>query len=183
MFCNQCGAQLTEGAGFCGQCGKAQAAPPTAPAVPAVARPAYVDPVAGRVERHRQILAVLWLVLGLLGLVGGWALMVIAQAQPWLYGGGAENMPPFAPTLVHEILFGIGVALLAFSALRIITAVGLFAVQSWARVLAIVMAIISLIEIPIGTAIGIYTLWVLVPRQAEVEYAAMAQAKATGARF
>jgi hypothetical protein len=180
MFCNQCGAALSEGAGYCGQCGKPAAAPATAPA--AVARPAFVDPATGRVERHRQILAVLWLVLGLLGLLGGWLLLVLAQAQPWRFGGGAENMPPFAPRMVTQLFLGLGGLFLAVAALRIVAAVGLFAVQSWARVLTIVMAIVSLIEIPIGTAVGIYTLWVLVPRQAEVEYAALAQAKAAGQR-
>jgi hypothetical protein len=36
--------------------------------------------------------------------------------------------------------------------------------------LVIVLGVISLIEVPFGTALGIYTLWVLLPAQSEAEY-------------
>ncbi len=172
MYCNQCGAPLATGAEFCGQCGKATGAPAGA----AAGAPVYVPPAAGRVERHRTILAVLWLVLGLLGLIGGWALLAIAQARPWDYSPGAGHVPPF----LAPLLSGIAMVLLLFSALRVIAAVGLFAVQNWARVLLIVLAIISLIEIPIGTALGIYTLWVMMPRESEAEFEGLARARAAG---
>jgi hypothetical protein len=42
--------------------------------------------------------------------------------------------------------------------------------------LAIVLGCISLIHFPLGTALGIYTLWVLVPEGADNEYKALARA-------
>jgi fructose-specific phosphotransferase system IIC component len=33
--------------------------------------------------------------------------------------------------------------------------------KNWARILAIILAILNLILFPIGTILGIYTLWVL----------------------
>ena len=39
--------------------------------------------------------------------------------------------------------------------------VGLLQHKSWGRVLAIIMSIVMLFKFPIGTAIGIYALWVL----------------------
>jgi hypothetical protein len=36
--------------------------------------------------------------------------------------------------------------------------------------LAIVLGCFSLVEMPLGTALGIYTLWVLLPAQSEQEY-------------
>jgi hypothetical protein len=48
---------------------------------------------------------------------------------------------------------------------------GLLNRQSWARPLAIVVAVISLFfQIPFGTALGVYTLWVLLPAHSEAEY-------------
>jgi hypothetical protein len=47
---------------------------------------------------------------------------------------------------------------------------GLLARQGWGRVLAIVFGILSLIRIPFGTALGIYTLWVLAPGAAGAEW-------------
>jgi hypothetical protein len=42
--------------------------------------------------------------------------------------------------------------------------------------LAIVMGCLNLIHIPFGTALGIYTLWVLLPAQSEREYRNVSQA-------
>jgi hypothetical protein len=38
---------------------------------------------------------------------------------------------------------------------------GLLTKKPWARLLAIVVGILSLVNFPVGTAIGLYTLWVL----------------------
>ncbi len=46
--------------------------------------------------------------------------------------------------------------------LGIIGGIGLFAKQHWARILVLILSAIDLINFPIGTAVGIYTIWVLV---------------------
>jgi hypothetical protein len=46
--------------------------------------------------------------------------------------------------------------------------------KPWGRVLGIVVAILSLLKFPVGTALGIYTLWVLVPAESAMEYDAIA---------
>jgi len=38
---------------------------------------------------------------------------------------------------------------------------GLLKYKSWARILAIILAILNLVLFPIGTLIGVYTLWVM----------------------
>jgi hypothetical protein len=47
---------------------------------------------------------------------------------------------------------------------------GLMDRQPWARTLTIVLGAVSLIDLPFGTALGIYTLWVLLPAQSEEEF-------------
>lgn len=59
---------------------------------------------------------------------------------------------------------------LAASVLGVITGWGLLERQPWARMLAIVVACLSLIHIPFGTALAVYTLWVLLPAESEQEY-------------
>jgi hypothetical protein len=44
----------------------------------------------------------------------------------------------------------------------IIAGIGLLKRKSWARILALIIACIDLIMIPIGTIIGAYCIWVLV---------------------
>ena len=42
--------------------------------------------------------------------------------------------------------------------------------EPWARVLALILAFLDLINVPFGTALGVYTLWVLLPAQSEEDY-------------
>jgi hypothetical protein len=52
--------------------------------------------------------------------------------------------------------------LIAVSVLGIIGGAGLLRLRSWARYLVLVLSIVDLLNIPFGTAIGIYSIWVLV---------------------
>ena len=81
-----------------------------------------------------------------------------------------------APFFVNGIVRGVGHIFLATGVLGVIAGWGLYERRSWARILAIVLAFISLVHPPFGTAIGIYTLWVLLPASSEVEYQRMARA-------
>jgi ABC-type spermidine/putrescine transport system permease subunit II len=59
---------------------------------------------------------------------------------------------------------------LAKAVVGLIAGVGLLQRAPWARILALVLAFLSLINPPFGTALGIYTLWVLLPSASEEEY-------------
>ena len=60
------------------------------------------------------------------------------------------------------------------SIIGIIAGWGLLDHRQWARMLIIVLACLALLNIPFGTALGIYTLWVLLPAESEREYRRMA---------
>jgi hypothetical protein len=47
---------------------------------------------------------------------------------------------------------------------------GLMEHRPWARTLAIIVAIIAILNPILGTLLGIYTLWVLLPADAEAEW-------------
>jgi len=50
--------------------------------------------------------------------------------------------------------------------------------EPWARTIAIVLAFISLFtNIPVGTAMGVYTMWVLLPAASEQEYGSLVAAR------
>jgi hypothetical protein len=48
----------------------------------------------------------------------------------------------------------------------IVAGFGLLARKPWARYLAIVLGVLNLLNAPVGTVIGIYTLWVLMQEEA-----------------
>ncbi len=47
--------------------------------------------------------------------------------------------------------------------------------RTWGRVLAIVAAVLVLFKFPFGTALGVYTLWVLAPAVSGLEYDSIAE--------
>lgn len=49
---------------------------------------------------------------------------------------------------------------------------GLLTLKPWARILAIILSAIRLINIPFGTALGIYGLWVLFNKETEAMFSA-----------
>jgi len=79
------------------------------------------------------------------------------------------------PFFVHGILRCVGTLLVIGAALGLAAGAGLLQRQPWARVLAIVLAFINLVDMPFGTALGIYTLWVLLPAKSEEEYKQLAR--------
>jgi hypothetical protein len=135
--------------------------------------------VAPRVQGHLQTLGILWCAYGAYRVASGFlaALILMGISMPGFLGGfGAPHgLPymPFAPwmgglaTLI-VVLTSIG------ALLSLVTGISLLMRKSWGRVFAIVVAILSLIKIPFGTALGIYTLWVLMPSASAIEYNAIA---------
>ena len=152
MFCDRCGAQLQGPVTFCPYCRRQFAAAPP-------------PPVVNRVQGHLRNVAVLWLVYAALRLIPG---LFLTSFSDW-----GIPFTDDAPFFVNGIVRGVGHIFLATG---VIAGWGLYERRSWARILAIVLAFISLVHPPFGTAIGIYTLWVLLPASSEVEYQRMARA-------
>lgn len=156
MFCDRCGTRLSDQTRFCPTCGKAAGITP-------------LMPVHNRIAGHVRLLGIFWLALSAFHLLPGLFLLSLA-------GHGLWFLPPEVPGFVHGILSIIGWMLLAGSILGLVTGWGLLQREPWARTLAIVMACLNLLHMPFGTAIGIYTLWVLLPAASEQEYRTVARA-------
>jgi hypothetical protein len=67
------------------------------------------------------------------------------------------------------------VVLAMFGVLHLVLAWGLLERESWARMLGLVLGFLALLRFPLGTALGIYTLWVLLPEESGREYDRLAQ--------
>ena len=184
MHCVQCGAQVMPGQRFCNKCGQpvfgatpsvsvAQPAPPP----PSTSQVSVPGPSAGfarpsRVARHLNALGLLWIILSMLRLIPGVAMTVLGHMRfPFML------MPIPGPMrlFLAPFLGGIGLLISGFAIAGLIAGGGLMAHSPWARMLAIVLGCISLIHFPLGTALGIYTLWVLVPQGADAEYRSLSR--------
>ncbi len=105
--------------------------------------------------KHIEILGWIYIIFGILGLLVGIVF--------FLFFAGLAMLPDDPSGTSALLIIGWVIAgLFVFSSIpEIIGGIGLLKRQNWARILVIILGVLSLIEIPIGTAIGIYTLWVL----------------------
>jgi len=172
MFCDRCGQQLSDNAQFCIACGKALG--------PGVVPVVVTAPQDGRVGRHIKILASLWLVYGVLRFMAmAWIFLIGRTILPSFVQDivvGAGPFPSHFPLsrLISGGLMFAGLASGVFGILYLVAAWGLFERKPWARILTLVIGFIVLIRFPFGTALGIYTLWVLLPSPAGQEYERLA---------
>jgi len=172
VFCDQCGTEAAAGAHFCSNCGRPY--PGTVyQAVAGVPRaPVYVVS-SHRVNEHIRILGILWVVCGLLrAFAVGWVWFVGRMVFPAVLSSVTPHFVLGDP-LTRLVQGGIAFAailLVLQAALAFAAAWGLLERQSWGRVAAIIAAVFSLWHIPLGTALGVYTLWVLLPASSETEY-------------
>jgi hypothetical protein len=156
MFCVRCGAALQPGQSFCPSCGKASASVP-------------LMPVRSRLAGHVRLLAILWFAISAFRLMPGIFILT-------MFGPDSRLLPADVPGFVNGILQIVGYVLIAGAAAGLIAGWGLLERQPWGRTLAIVLGAFSLIDVPFGTALGIYTLWVLLPAQSEEEFRHMSNA-------
>lgn len=114
-------------------------------------------------REHVRILGILNIVLGSLGLLVGIGLALFFGGLGIFASMASSDDPDalFAIPILGAVGGIILIALLLFSAPQIIGGIGLLKGQPWARILMIVLSALSLMSIPIGTALGIYGLWVL----------------------
>jgi hypothetical protein len=127
------------------------------------------------VPQHARTLGILWCVWGtyravlavfaalfLMGISSRWAF------SPW----GPIRVLPFLhynPWLRTSAPF-IAILTIAGAVASLAAGLSLLQRKPWGRALAMVLGILVLVRIPFGTALGIYTLWVLAPAPSADEY-------------
>lgn len=118
------------------------------------------DTTGGRdVENHFTAIAVVNLVTAIPGLLLGLAVFLGG-----LLGAGIVNALSDIPALGGLVAAGgflVGLAIAALALPGIISGIGLLKRRSWARPWTVLVALLSLLNVPLGTAYGIYALWVM----------------------
>jgi len=177
MVCQACGTSVGEDVHFCPRCGaQVPVAQPVYRGYPQPPMPMYIP----RVQRNLQTLGILWCVLGVYRVVSGLVGMIFLRAftthnfsdDSWIFGGRWHG--PFPPMWISGLWPLVAVATIITAALALIAGYGLLQRRPWGRIVAIIASILALLKIPFGTALGIYTLWVLAPGASGLEYDSIA---------
>ena len=111
-------------------------------------------------EKHVNIIAILWIISGVFGLFIAFTVFGILIGVSLIPDIGYE---------VEIILRIVGIwgslFIAIFSAPQLIGGIGLMKKQEWARILILVVSFLNLFAFPIGTALGIYSIIILVKEE------------------
>jgi hypothetical protein len=152
MFCNRCGTELQSGSIVCSRCGRRLGDP-----VRAIAQ--------SRLERHLRTLAILWIAIGSLFFIPAIGLLIFGSGVRFVL----HNREPFQ-ALFPLFLYVAGSTLAVLAAGGVCVGLGLIQHRPWARTAAIILGVLALFHPPFGTALGVYTLWVLLADDHGDEY-------------
>ena len=111
-------------------------------------------------KEHVTAVGIVHIGLGAMGLVVA-AIVLAATIGPGFIVLVAEG--DVLPLGILAIVGGmVAVFLVVFSVPGIVGGIALIKGKPWARYLLLILAAVGLINIPIGTIVGAYTIWVLV---------------------
>ena len=117
---------------------------------------------------HVKILGAIYIALSTLSLFVALFIAMAVGTAGAIVGTAAD---PNDAAVALPIIGIAGSALVAFlvvvSLPGLIAGIGLLKMRPWARIVGIVVAVLSLLNIPLGTIVGVYGLWVLCSRETE----------------
>jgi len=160
MFCDQCGAPLEAGQAYCVRCSK----PITGP----------VGYERSRVREHVKMVGMLWMAYSAFHAMAGVVILLVAKLVVVRLGSIPNGPPPEVMEWLPALVSTIGWLVLVKAAIGFVAGWGLLQHEEWARVFALVVGFVVTLNVPLGTALGIYTLWVLLPAKSEQEYRELA---------
>jgi hypothetical protein len=154
MYCPQCGVGAEEHYRYCSKCG-AELSGVAKEIAPATAK---------NMATHIKVIGWLFMVSGVLSGIFGAVVIVFGRLIPSFQ---LERFPEFREIpfdfsrLASVAVVGVGFFTIAIAIGTFMAGYGLLQYKPWARIVAIVVAILGLTSFPLGTALGIYALWAL----------------------
>jgi hypothetical protein len=110
-------------------------------------------------EKHLNVVAalqigfsVLWIVIGII------ILFILSMIGGFVNDRDANFVLPLIGQIVAAFLFLISIP-------GVIAGIGLLKRKEWGRILTLVLSVIGLMNFPIGTAVGVYSIWTLVQEE------------------
>lgn len=110
----------------------------------------------GTMAGHVKTVGILWIIYGGLGIL--FTLLVFGI----LFGVSfIPDIGPDAPVILRTVAVGAGIFFAILTLPELIAGFGIVNHREWGRILGLIVAFLNLISFPIGTALSVYTLVVL----------------------
>ncbi len=107
-------------------------------------------------EKHVNVVAALQIGLSILTIIIGAVIYIVF----FLVGDFAEEQEAkFVLSIISNVLV---IFFILISIPGLIAGIGLLKRKEWARILALIISVLQLFNFPLGTAVGVYSIWALV---------------------
>jgi hypothetical protein len=112
-------------------------------------------------KSHVTLVAALHIGFGILTVIGGIILFVVLNFA----SGFIEEYDEVAIQVMTAISTVIPLGFLIFGGIDVLAGIALFSYQQWSRVLVIIISALNCLNVPIGTAKGVYSIWALMQHE------------------
>jgi hypothetical protein len=107
-------------------------------------------------DKHVQIIAILWIISGILGLLLGFFVFLALFGVSFI-----PNMGDIAPGILRLVAWIISLFFMTLTLPQIVGGVALLQRKEWGRILVLVVSFFHLVNFPFGTALAVYSLVIL----------------------
>jgi len=113
-----------------------------------------------KMKQHVSFVGAIHVGFGILGLLGALTIFIIFNfVQDFVME------EPLAEEILSFLGGTLSLLIMFFACLGIVGGIGLFSYKPWARILVMIVSAINCLNIPIGTAKGVYSIWVLMQKE------------------
>jgi len=113
-------------------------------------------PFENKMEKHITVIAALHVGFSLLGILTAIVVYIVLHSIMYI----ADD--PDTVHVLNIVARWVSLFLLLVSIPGLIGGIGLFMKKNWARILVLIISVFDLLNIPLGTIIAVYSIWVLV---------------------
>lgn len=107
-------------------------------------------------EKHINLIGILWIVSGALGILTALFIWGLLFGLSFIHA-----LEPEAPAILRWVGAGFGIFIGVLALPKIFAGIGMLKMQEWGRVLTLIVSFLSMLEFPLGTALAIYSLVIL----------------------
>ena len=105
---------------------------------------------------HVKVVGILWICSGALFFLGAIVGFGVLYGISFIPDIGVES-----PIVLRTIATGIGIFFTIMAVPQVIGGIWLLKFKEWARILVLALSFLALLNFPLGTALGVYTLVIL----------------------
>lgn len=107
-------------------------------------------------EKHINVVAALQIGLSIFNLLIAFLIFTVLK----LVGGFVED--PNGGLILSIVADILAVVFILISVPGLLAGLGLYKRKEWARILTLILSVFEFFNFPFGTAIGIYSIWILI---------------------